>query len=124
MFDAHGGEPAPLSSAPVAAPRKIVGKSSRGRKVPTLQQHIAESTVGGSGVVGGRKVKVAKTNGGKRNFVCNIDGCGKCFLRSEHLKRHVRSLHSLEKPHMCPHDGCGKSFSRRDNLAQHCRVHL
>ncbi|KAK3847263.1 MAG: hypothetical protein J3R72DRAFT_188646 [Linnemannia gamsii] len=32
-----------------------------------------------------------------RVFNCNIDDCGKLFKRSEHLKRHVRSVHTLEK---------------------------
>lgn len=26
-----------------------------------------------------------------------VPGCGKCFKRSEHLKRHVRSIHTNEK---------------------------
>lgn len=69
-----------------------VNKSSRGRKVPTLQQHMAETT---DGIV--KRAKAPKTNGGKRTFVCVTEGCGKCFLRSEHLKRHVRSLHTFDK---------------------------
>ncbi|KAG9068759.1 hypothetical protein KI688_011044 [Linnemannia hyalina] len=32
-----------------------------------------------------------------RVFNCLIDDCGKLFKRSEHLKRHVRSVHTLEK---------------------------
>ncbi|KAF9908164.1 hypothetical protein EC991_010184 [Linnemannia zychae] len=32
-----------------------------------------------------------------RVFNCNIEDCGKLFKRSEHLKRHVRSVHTLEK---------------------------
>ncbi|KAJ4470247.1 hypothetical protein J3R30DRAFT_3301682, partial [Lentinula aciculospora] len=59
-----------------------------------------------------------------RRYVCTAPGCGKCFVRGEHLKRHVRSLHMQDKPHVCPHPGCNKSFSRRDNLGQHARVHL
>jgi hypothetical protein len=34
---------------------------------------------------------------GTRMFTCNADGCGKVFKRSEHLKRHIRSIHTLEK---------------------------
>lgn len=30
-------------------------------------------------------------------FTCPLDGCGKVFKRSEHLKRHIRSIHTLEK---------------------------
>jgi uncharacterized Zn-finger protein len=30
-------------------------------------------------------------------FICKDEGCGKVFKRSEHLKRHIRSIHTLEK---------------------------
>ncbi|KAK0207326.1 hypothetical protein EDD18DRAFT_1042304, partial [Armillaria luteobubalina] len=58
----------------------------------------------------------------KRRYVCTYEGCGKCFVRGEHLKRHVKSLHLCEKPHQCPHEGCNKSFSRKDNLKQHMGI--
>ncbi|KAF9929216.1 hypothetical protein FBU30_001776 [Linnemannia zychae] len=58
-----------------------------------------------------------------RVFHCMADDCGKLFKRSEHLKRHVRSVHTLEKPFICPYKDCPKSFSRSDNLNQHIRVH-
>ncbi|KAK5816515.1 hypothetical protein F5H01DRAFT_341026 [Linnemannia elongata] len=58
-----------------------------------------------------------------RIFTCHIDDCGKLFKRSEHLKRHVRSVHTLEKPFRCPYQDCPKCFSRSDNLNQHIRVH-
>ncbi|KJA14618.1 hypothetical protein HYPSUDRAFT_150144 [Hypholoma sublateritium FD-334 SS-4] len=61
---------------------------------------------------------------GSRTYVCVVPGCGKCFVRGEHLKRHVRSIHTHDKPHPCPFEGCDKSFSRRDNLGQHVRIHL
>lgn len=32
-----------------------------------------------------------------RMFTCKVDACGKVFKRSEHLKRHIRSIHTLEK---------------------------
>jgi uncharacterized Zn-finger protein len=35
-----------------------------------------------------------KKSSGERRYVCTADGCGKCFVRGEHLKRHVRSLHT------------------------------
>jgi C2H2 transcription facotor len=76
-----------------------------------------------------------------RMYRCTVDGCYKCFARGEHLKRHVRSIHTNEKrecfppffslsmmltpiaAHKCPVEGCGKDFSRHDNLGQHMRVH-
>src|SRR5579862_2822988 len=56
-------------------------------------------------------------------FICEVLGCEKRFRRSEHLKRHARSLHTLEKPYVCHVPGCTKRFSRSDNLNQHLRVH-
>ncbi|CAO3569725.1 unnamed protein product [Mortierella alpina] len=58
-----------------------------------------------------------------RLYPCIFDDCGKLFKRSEHLKRHVRSVHTLEKPYTCPYQACPKRFSRSDNLNQHIRVH-
>ncbi|ODQ51670.1 hypothetical protein SAICODRAFT_45073, partial [Saitoella complicata NRRL Y-17804] len=54
-----------------------------------------------------------------KNFTCTL--CKKGFRRMEHLKRHVRSLHTMEKPYECYI--CKKHFSRSDNLTQHMRVH-
>ncbi|GMM53543.1 stress-responsive transcriptional activator [Maudiozyma humilis] len=47
--------------------------------------------------------------------------CDKAFRRSEHLKRHVRSVHSTERPFPCML--CEKKFSRSDNLSQHLKTH-
>ncbi|KAH9013876.1 hypothetical protein EDB84DRAFT_873160 [Lactarius hengduanensis] len=79
---------------PVPVPYLI--KKSRGRRVPEPAQAQ------------------------ERAHVCAVPGCLKSFARAEHLKRHVLSLHTYEKPFAC---GCGKTFARRDNLLQHQRVH-
>jgi hypothetical protein len=47
--------------------------------------------------------------------------CDKQFKRSEHLKRHIRSVHSNIRPFHCKY--CEKKFSRSDNLAQHLKTH-
>ncbi|SCU94534.1 LADA_0G09120g1_1 [Lachancea dasiensis] len=47
--------------------------------------------------------------------------CPKTFRRSEHLKRHIRSVHSSERPFHCSY--CDKKFSRSDNLSQHLKTH-
>ncbi|KAI7887338.1 hypothetical protein K492DRAFT_189278 [Lichtheimia hyalospora FSU 10163] len=70
----------------------------------------------------GRRVSSVPTQG-ERMFVCQTEGCGKVFKRSEHLKRHTRSIHTLEKPFECPYQNCHKRFSRSDNLNQHIRIH-
>ncbi|KAJ7821393.1 hypothetical protein B0H14DRAFT_2831495 [Mycena olivaceomarginata] len=116
------------SAIPLPVPVPNLIKKSRGRHVPAVALPAANafsptpvpsssssSSGGGLGRTG---------SAGSRSFVCAVEGCGKCFVRGEHLKRHVRSIHTHDKPYRCPHDGCGKAFSRRDNLAQHTRVHL
>ncbi|TFY63216.1 hypothetical protein EVJ58_g3381 [Rhodofomes roseus] len=97
--------PARRMAPPVPVPN--LTKKSRGRRVPTASSVLTEDLV----------------EKGRRGYMCEVDGCGKCFARGEHLKRHVRSIHTNEKPHKCPFPGCGKDFSRHDNLGQHMRVH-
>ncbi|KAL0952010.1 hypothetical protein HGRIS_008658 [Hohenbuehelia grisea] len=43
------------------------------------------------------KAKSGSKGSGERTFVCKVDGCGKLFARGEHLKRHVRSIHTHDK---------------------------
>ncbi|KAG2035670.1 hypothetical protein BDR03DRAFT_826450, partial [Suillus americanus] len=99
-------------SLPVPVPVPNLTKKSRGRRVPTV------NNTGGSGRARGYSDPL-----GSRIYLCDISGCGKCFARGEHLKRHIRSIHTNEKPHRCPYPGCGKEFSRHDNLGQHMKVH-
>lgn len=99
-------------SLPVPVPVPNLTKKSRGRRVPTV------NNAGGSGRARGYSDPL-----GSRIYLCDISGCGKCFARGEHLKRHIRSIHTNEKPHRCPYPGCGKEFSRHDNLGQHMKVH-
>lgn len=66
----------------------------------------------------------ASANDPAKVFICSVLGCEKRFRRSEHLKRHARSLHTQEKPYVCTLPGCHKKFSRSDNLNQHLRVHM
>lgn len=109
---------------PVPVPNLI--KKSRGRRVPT-------------------EAETDELNGGPssktRMFRCDVLGCGKCFLRGEHLKRHIRSIHTHEKrlsgsfvstsglasnaiiAYKCVVPSCAKHFSRRDNLVQHLKIH-
>lgn len=129
----------PSSSLGVPVPVPNLTKKSRGRRVPTMSSlEDLRSAASGAG-------KKRQSAGGKsaRMYLCDVEGCGKCFARGEHLKRHVRSIHTYEKrksltlgiyssvrsnlyifvAHKCPYPGCGKDFSRHDNLGQHMRVH-
>ncbi|KAG6335452.1 hypothetical protein ID866_3626 [Astraeus odoratus] len=94
------------TAPPVPVPN--LTKKSRGRRVPTAEDAAAE------GETEGKKNRV---------YVCKVEECGKCFSRGEHLKRHIRSIHTHEKPFKCPTPGCDKRFNRNDNLLQHLRVH-
>ncbi|KAK0504610.1 hypothetical protein EDD18DRAFT_1061714 [Armillaria luteobubalina] len=69
-------------------------------------------------------VRASKTQlaGSSRRYICTFEGCGKCFIRGEHLKRHVKGVHLCERPFRCPHGGCRKAFTRGDNLKQHILV--
>ncbi|KAF8481625.1 hypothetical protein DFH94DRAFT_611859, partial [Russula ochroleuca] len=86
----------PRKRIPPPAPVPHLIKKSRGRRVPEPDEAR------------------------ERTHICAVPGCSKSFARAEHLKRHVISLHTHEKPFVCE---CGKTFARRDNLLQHQRVH-
>ena len=81
--------------------------------------HSADANVNAAQPATRRGRKQSLTDDPSKQFVCNV--CNRRFRRQEHLKRHVRSLHTQEKPFECT--DCGKTFSRSDNLAQHARTH-
>ncbi|KAI6133683.1 hypothetical protein EV401DRAFT_2064695 [Pisolithus croceorrhizus] len=83
------------TAPPVPVPN--LTKKSRGRRVPT-----AEDTPTTEGDTDSKKNRV---------YVCKVEDCGKCFSRGEHLKRHIRSIHTHEKPFKCPHPSCDKRFN-------------
>ncbi|KAI5481565.1 zinc finger, C2H2-type protein [Pseudohyphozyma bogoriensis] len=99
-------------------------KRSRGRRPPCSPDLVlAADPNANPSEAQIRYCGVTKTGKPKKIFLCKVPGCGKCFKRSEHLKRHVRSIHTNEKPFQCQWPSCGKYFSRHDNLNQHLRIH-
>ncbi|KAK7059349.1 hypothetical protein R3P38DRAFT_2417428, partial [Favolaschia claudopus] len=69
----------------------------RGRRAPTEMEH----------------------SDADRKFSCKV--CAACFKRPEHLKRHSKCLHELQRAFACPTVGCRKRFSRSDNKKCHTR---
>ncbi|KAI0572992.1 hypothetical protein Alg130_10278 [Pyrenophora tritici-repentis] len=50
--------------------------------------------------------------------------CGQTFGRSEHRRRHCKTVHSKERLYICKVPDCEKSFSRGDNLRDHYWSHV
>ncbi|TCD62114.1 hypothetical protein EIP91_007468 [Steccherinum ochraceum] len=95
--------PKATSTSPVAVPN--LTKKARGRQVPTTKEALLRPSIAG------------------RSYACKVENCRKVFTRSEHLKRHIRSIHTNERPFQCEEPECGKFFTRHDNLLQHRRSH-
>lgn len=60
-----------------------------------------------------------KIHGGIRAHPCTI--CDKTFVLAQHLKSHMRLVHSDEKSIQCPI--CGKLFNHPGNYKKHMRIH-
>ncbi|CAE7030242.1 hypothetical protein P3342_006243 [Pyrenophora teres f. teres] len=50
--------------------------------------------------------------------------CERSFIRPEHLRRHVKTVHSKERLYMCKVPDCQRPFSRGDNLREHYWTHV
>lgn len=92
---------------PLPVPVPHLTKKSRGRKVPYIDARMARPVLSedeyDTGTSRSRGTPARRGRGGNRgaggarSFVCAVPGCGKGFVRGEHLKRHVRSIHTHEK---------------------------
>ncbi len=57
------------------------------------------------------------------DYKCSYPGCddSKCFRDKTQLDRHIRSIHTKEKPYSC--ELCDKSFTRFDHVKKHMITH-
>ncbi len=123
-YDSEGGANTPNGTAPQQQSEldnqtadTAQGQPSLGEDAPTTEAEDANSS--GPQPINRRGRKQSLTEDPSKTFVCHL--CNRRFRRQEHLKRHYRSLHTLDKPFECV--ACGKKFSRSDNLSQHQRTH-
>ncbi|XP_005093866.1 transcription factor Sp3 [Aplysia californica] len=58
----------------------------------------------------------------KKQHICHIQGCGKVYGKTSHLRAHLR-WHSGDRPFVCSWLFCGKRFTRSDELQRHKRTH-
>lgn len=52
-------------------------------------------------------------------YICEF--CQRAFVRDDKRKRHIRCVHSHERPFVC--EVCAKAFARKDKLQEHARHH-
>ncbi|KAF9578453.1 hypothetical protein BGW38_005728, partial [Lunasporangiospora selenospora] len=85
----HMEESAPMlstsSSTSISSTDSSLSMSSQSKAIMGLQDKVKQ-----------RRASLSPDASG-RVFTCLFDDCRKVFKRSEHLKRHVRSVHTLEK---------------------------
>ncbi|KAG2731373.1 hypothetical protein G9P44_005789 [Scheffersomyces stipitis] len=109
------GSSVKLESVPDLEPRRA-RKSS-----PAKENSDSPTAAAGTSPEKSKAVAAGVPMTPNNNGAFSCTECDKQFKRSEHLKRHIRSVHSNIRPFHCKY--CEKKFSRSDNLAQHLKTH-
>ncbi|KAL4066376.1 hypothetical protein V8B97DRAFT_1041597 [Scleroderma yunnanense] len=104
--------PVPSPSVDNPRPRK---RRSRSTELPVPVPGLTKKSRG-------RKAPTSTSEDSLRRWKCEVVECGRAFVRAEHLKRHMKSIHTNEV-YPCPEPGCIREFSRADNLKKHKRDH-
>jgi uncharacterized Zn-finger protein len=93
--------PPKIETAQMISSSSEASTSIRGQ---STDESLSQQSTDGQPVRSARGTRGRKTStpyslaeGGKRSYMCEVPGCGKCFVRGEHLKRHVRSIHTYDK---------------------------
>ncbi|CAO2652374.1 Nn.00g006570.m01.CDS01 [Neocucurbitaria sp. VM-36] len=68
----------------------------------------------------------------QRHYICHFSRkpdpvgriCHQRFVRPEHLRRHIKTVHGNERGYPCKVPQCNRAFSRGDNLRDHYWTHL
>ncbi|KAH7401229.1 hypothetical protein BKA66DRAFT_405569 [Pyrenochaeta sp. MPI-SDFR-AT-0127] len=68
----------------------------------------------------------------QRHYLCPFSSkadpnggiCRQRFVRPEHLRRHVKTVHGTAREYTCKVPKCRRAFSRGDNLRDHYWTHL
>jgi uncharacterized Zn-finger protein len=88
----------PTRALPLPAPIPVpnLTKKSRGRKVPSVITTTSTPSPS-SPSPSTSTISQTQTSTPARSYLCPVPNCGKSFIRGEHLKRHIRSIHTHEK---------------------------
>lgn len=88
----HNKTGGPGSTSTTSSPATSL--SSRRTMEDAGPSNSTPTTSGGPGALAAGSLEAELRS---RPFVCTVEGCGKAYIRAEHLKRHVRSIHTNDK---------------------------